>query len=197
MKTKAELLGEISELAEKHGLELPSGLKGLNYPAVEELLGKLQAQVAGLPAAAAPAPEVPEGTADAAPSSDAVAAAETPPAASEVASDDEGDGDEDGPQPAVEQPPSASELPEGHKRPSVEEFVKAGYKAENYEAAMTRWELELAARLPKPQRFVVAPGRSLCGARGMLGPGARVRASDFTGESKLEDFVRAGYVVEA
>lgn len=138
MKTKAELLAEISELAEKHALELPSGLKGLNYPAVEELLGKLQAQVAALPAAGALVTEVTEADAGAAPPSDAGAG-------------DDGPGD---PPPPVEQP-------------------------------------------PRERRFVVAPGRSLCGVRGLLGPGDRVRRSDFGGEPKLEDFVRAGYVVEA
>ncbi|HEY3500675.1 MAG TPA: hypothetical protein VGK73_38545 [Polyangiaceae bacterium] len=38
-------------------------------------------------------------------------------------------------------------LPSDHKRPTVEEFVAAGYKAENYEAHIARWEIELRVKL--------------------------------------------------
>lgn len=213
MKTKAELIAECSELAEKHNLELPHGLKGLSYPAVEELLVKLQAQVAALPAAGAdaaqPAAAAVEGAAPAAPSADAPAAPETPPAdTSTPAADGSAGAGEQPPQPPEQPPPAAGaseqeaasalplKLPPGHKRPTVKEFVKAGYKAEAYEAHMAKWEAEVAAKFANVPRYVVAPGRSLTSARGMLGPGARVREDDFAGESKIEDFVRTGYVVE-
>ncbi len=37
-------------------------------------------------------------------------------------------------------------IPADHKRPSLEEFVAAGYKAEAYESHMAGWEDEIRAR---------------------------------------------------
>lgn len=48
-------------------------------------------------------------------------------------------------------PVPADCLPPGHVRPSLEEFVAAGYSAETYERHMRVWEHELADQLTAPK----------------------------------------------
>jgi hypothetical protein len=48
----------------------------------------------------------------------------------------------------------------------------------------------------KPKRYVVAPGASLVGARGKLGPGEPVLDGEFSSD-QLQAFVAAGALVEA
>ncbi len=49
--------------------------------------------------------------------------------------------------PFAEVVPDLPPLPADHVRPSVEQFVAAGYKAENYEEHMLGWEREIRQRI--------------------------------------------------
>lgn len=48
----------------------------------------------------------------------------------------------------------------------------------------------------KPKSYVVAPGATVVGARGKLGPGDTIHAGELSSE-QLEAFIAAGAVVEA
>ena len=66
--------------------------------------------------------------------------------------------------PAPAPPVSASTkelpaLPPEHRRPTVEMWVSAGYKAEHYEQGMTDWETGLRRRMADGWRHVRAQGR--------------------------------------
>jgi len=93
---------------------------------------------------------------------------------------------------AAPSPEGPRALPEGHKRPTLEEFVARGYPAEAYEAHMARWEAALmgvplpTGGKPKPPpRPRGASGKVLCK---VIGPGAFACEGRIWSEGTVREF---------
>lgn len=136
MATNRELTAEAEALSEELGVSVE--LRGLNNSKLTETVERLRGMKAER-AVAQPVDAPPEGVAEEMVEADEEDLEEddaefdtAPPAPAEVASE-----------PATELPP----LPAEHKRPTVEEWVRAGYKAEHYERGMADWETGIRRRL--------------------------------------------------
>ncbi len=250
-KSKAELRDEIATLAARKRVAISaSQLESSNHLQLSELLAELEATTlpdvpgfVGLPQSpdaaghmlTAPGtgePPVQAGSAE--------LVAGGPPAVLELDStkppagavrrqpdsdDTKQDGGDEGAKTTEQaQAPAPRPLPAGHKRPTIAEFVKAGYKAENYERHMAQWEAELTGSpltdpptptvqgtddrtlggQPKPggvryrYPYTVAQGRSVTTQRrGTVPAFGRVRAEDFPGgQDTLDQLVASGHVVK-
>jgi len=111
-------------------------------------------------------------------------------------------------------------LPEGYTRPSVDEFVAKGYRAENYENYFAEYEHGLlvdaalakqadaqsssiaraadAQGQPSDRRYVLAQNKSIHCLRGVLGEGEEVFAADImhNGAERLAQLDAEGHFVK-
>ncbi len=140
MATNKELTAEAEALSEELGVSVE--IRGLNNSKLSELVERLRgikAQRMAPPAETAPAVEVEEmveaDEEDLEEDDEAFADPPTQPPAAAVS--------------AKELPP----LPPEHKRPTVEEWERAGYLAENYLRGMTDWETGLRRRLADGAKY--------------------------------------------
>lgn len=221
MPSNRELSEQAAALAVELGVEAKT--QGLNNAGLTALVAELNAQ---LTAKSSPAPD--------APAAPAPAAAEAPAPAPEQQQQQTPpvNGADDGtrggpPRAAAAQPAAPPSTPSPRpaswpKRPTIAEYVAAGYKAETYDEHMASWERDLVARSPepapidgtsdgarggkpspqnqarRPYPYTVAEGKVVTTLRGPLGAFQRVKASDFRhGQKALDELVAAGAVVKS
>ena len=76
--------------------------------------------------------------------------------------------------------------------------IKALNPAADVDGTVEELESSLAKLQEAAKGTFVAEGKSLCTARGILGPGERIGAKDFNseGDKTLASFIKKGYIVK-